>query len=99
MTVDTFRNDVSQFATDAAKATKDHVIAPAADAARSAADYTGDAIEKAKGHLGHQLQQADEYTSQRIDQTSKWISTNPFSGLGVGFVLGVLATVLVSSKR
>ena len=98
-TADTWKHGVSLFATDAAKATKDQVITPAVEAARSVAGYTSDAMEKAKEQIGHQIHQADEFTSQRLDQTSRWISTNPLSGVGVGFVLGVLATTFFGSSR
>ncbi len=94
-TAEALKHDVHNVADNTAKAAQSKIIEPAKDAARSAGAYAKDAMDKTK----EKLAQAGKFTSQGMDSTARWVSTNPFSGVGVGIAVGVLAATLVATSR
>ena len=74
---------------------------PAVEAVRRAGAYTRDAMHETKDQLARQATQAEHYASAQYDRTTRWVSANPLSAVGIGFVVGIMMGSLIghASKR
>lgn len=99
-TADTLKKDVRTLAEDTMKAAREHVVEPAVEAVRRAGAYTRDALHETKDQLSRQATQAEHYASEQYDRTTRWVSANPLSAVGIGFAVGlVIASFIGHSSR
>ena len=72
---------------DLKTATQDHIMDPLASTGRKIARAAHDGVESAA-----------DCGRRSLERTESWITTNPFSAVGVAFGTGILAGVYLLSK-
>ena len=88
-----------KFGEETLKAAREHVVAPAMEAVESARAYASETYAKTSKQVEKQLATAEEYASQKLNESARWVEANPWPAIGAGFLIGLLIGASASSSR
>lgn len=92
------KTDVRALADETLKAAREHVVDPAVDAARRASHFTRDAVNESRERLSRQAHQAEHYLTDQYDRTTRWITANPVTSVGIALAAGLFLSALLSQS-
>lgn len=98
-TTDTLKKDVRVLAEDTVKMARQRVMDPAVDALNRASAAARDAMHDVQSRLSRQIADAERYASRQYDRTERWVTSNPFTAVGVGLAIGIVISSLLGSSR
>jgi ElaB/YqjD/DUF883 family membrane-anchored ribosome-binding protein len=99
--VETLKRDVRTLADDTVKMAQSRLVEPTMDAAQRMSEQARKALLQSRERMNEQLAVAEKYASRGYDQTTSWISANPFAAVGIAVGAGLLLSSLlrISSRR